>query len=248
MPQCVLPAIPWGPIRRVPRRPPQLEAPNVGRATGDGFSLDLANMRTTAVDHLRQTDARLKPWVDQIGPIKLPPRRNRDPYPALLESIVYQQLHATAALAIWTRVLALFADRNPLPDRIMRITDEQLRAAGLSRSKAVAMRSVAEAAMDGGIPDERRIARMPDSEIYEQLTRIRGIGPWTVDMLLIFTLRRPDVMPLNDYGIRKAFKLVYRKKSLPTTRQLLEISQRWRPYRTTAALYFWRIADTPNGA
>ncbi len=203
-------------------------------------------MHERAVDHLREQDPRLRPWIDRIGMITMPKRRSRDPYLALLESVVYQQLTGAAARTIWARVLELFDDRVPLPERVMGLSDDRLRAAGLSRSKALSIKEIAAAAISGGIPDGKRIARMPEPEIRDLLTKIRGIGPWTVDMLLIFTLRRPDVMPLNDYGLRKAFKIVYRKRDLPTPKQLSKAAERWRPYRTTAALYLWRIADEPD--
>lgn len=196
-----------------------------------------------AVEHLRKRDARLKPWIDRIGPITLPPRRSRDPYRALLESIVYQQLHGTAARTIWNRVLALFDNRTPQPQQLLAIDDERLRAAGLSGGKTRSMKAVAASALAGEVPGARAIARMPETEIRESLTRIHGIGPWTVDMLLIFTLGRPDVMPLNDYGIRKGFMIAHRKRKMPTPGQLLEGSVPWSPYRTTAALYLWKIAD-----
>lgn len=200
-------------------------------------------MHAVAIQHLRQGDARLGSWIDRLGPVKLPPRKTRDPYLALLRSVVHQQLNGTAAKTIWGRVLDLFEDQNPAPERLLAITDERLRSAGLSRNKASAMRAIAAGSLNGDVPDEQRIRRMTDSEIYEQLTKIRGIGPWTVEMLLIFSLRRPDVMPLNDFGVRKAFTIVYKKREMPTPRQLLDASQPWRPYRTTAALYLWRIAD-----
>jgi len=203
-------------------------------------------MHERAVNHLREQDPRLRPWIDHIGLITMPRRRSRDPYLALLESVVYQQLTGAAARTIWNRVLDLFEDRSPLPDRVMGLSDDRLRSAGLSRSKVMSLKDIAAKAIAGDIPDGKRIARMPENEIHDRLTEIRGIGPWTVNMVLIFTLRRPDVMPLNDYGLQKAFKIVYRKRSLPTPKQLLRAAERWRPYRTTAALYLWRIADDPD--
>ncbi len=201
-------------------------------------------MRKTAIEHLRANDARLKPWIDRIGPIKLPARRSKEPYFALLETIVYQQLHGSAAATIWGRVLELFPDRLAAPERLLALGDAELRGAGLSKAKMMAMRAVAASAVAGEIPDAKGMARMPETEARERLTRIRGVGPWTVDMLLIFTLRRPDVMPLNDYGVRKAFKMVYRQRELPSPAQLSKRAELWRPYRSTAALYLWKIADS----
>ncbi len=200
-------------------------------------------MEPGAVEHLRERDARLRPWIDRIGPIALPARRSRDPYRALLESIVYQQLHGTAAQTIWKRVLALFGNRTPTPEQLLATDDQRLRAAGLSGGKTRSMKAVAAGALAGEVPGARAMARMPETAIHECLTRIHGIGPWTVDMLLIFTLARPDVMPLGDYGIRKGFMIAHRKRKMPTPGQLLEGSAPWSPYRTTAALYLWKIAD-----
>lgn len=200
-------------------------------------------MHARAVKHLRERDPHLREWIDRIGLIRLPQRPSADPFLALLESIAHQQLAGAAARAIWNRVLALFEDQLPRPERLLALSEAHLRSAGLSRSKALSMIHIAETAVAGQLPDEQRIMKMSELEILEQLTKIRGVGPWTVDMLLIFTLRRPDIMPLTDYGVRKGFQVLYRKRSLPTPKQLSKAADRWRPYRTAAALYLWRIAD-----
>lgn len=205
-------------------------------------------MHTLAVNHLREHDPRLRAWIDRIGVINLPARRSRDPYLALLESIAYQQLAGAAARTIWNRVLNLFEDSIPRPERLLDLSDDQLRSTGLSRSKAASMKAIATAGIAGRIPTPAQIARMPESAIRAQLTQIRGVGPWTVDMLLIFTLRRPDVMPLNDYGVLKGFQILRRKKTLPAPKQLLKSAELWQPYRTAAALYLWRIADARKSA
>ncbi len=204
-------------------------------------------MKDAAIKHLCTRDARLKPWIDRIGPIELPRRKTKEPYFALLETIVYQQLHASAASTIWGRVLDLFPDRLPIPERLIGLGDDALRGAGLSKSKAMTMRAIAASALAGELPDAKSITRITEAEARERLMRIRGVGPWTVDMLLIFTLRRPDVMPLNDYGVRKAFKMVYRSRDLPSPAQLSKRAELWRPYRSTAALYLWKIADSAGG-
>lgn len=203
-------------------------------------------MHFHAVNHLRAQDPRLAEWIDRIGMIQLPTRRAREPFPALLEAIAHQQLAGAAAKAIWNRVLNLFPEGRPDPHHLVALSDEHLRGAGLSRSKALSMKEIASRALAGDVPDAKRIARMSEAQIIDQLTQIRGVGPWTVDMLLIFTLRRPDIMPLNDYGVRKGYQVLYRKRKLPTPKQLLMSAERWRPYRTTAALYLWRIADAPK--
>jgi DNA-3-methyladenine glycosylase II len=196
-----------------------------------------------AVNHLRGQDPRLAEWIDRIGVIKMPARRSPDPYLALLETVAYQQLAGSAARKIWGRVVGLFDEEGPRPERLIALGEEQLRAAGLSRSKAVSMCAIATHTLSGRIPDAAGMKRMADADIFANLTQVRGVGPWTVEMLLMFTLRRPDIMPATDYGIRKGFQVLYRKRKLPTPTQLLKNADIWRPYRTTAALYLWRIAD-----
>jgi 3-methyladenine DNA glycosylase/8-oxoguanine DNA glycosylase len=203
-------------------------------------------MHARAIQHLRTRDPRLDAWIERLGPIKLPRKRSPDPFLALLETIAHQQLAGAAARAIWGRVLGLFPDGPPGPEQVLALPDDHLRSAGLSRHKAAAMKDIAARALAGEVPDAERIARMSEQDIKAQLTRIRGVGPWTVDMLLIFTLRRPDVLPLGDYGVQKGFQRLYGKRKLPTPKQLLAGAEAWRPYRTTAALYLWRIADAPK--
>lgn len=201
-------------------------------------------MKRSAIQHLNEVDPKLRDWIARLGNIRLPPRRSRDPYRALLESVVYQQLNGVAAGVIWNRFLDLFEDREPHPEKLIEISDAELRGAGLSRNKVSSLRAIATGRIAGDVPDAREITRLPDLEIYERLTRLRGVGPWTVDMLMIFTLRRADVMPATDYGIRKGYQIAYRKRVMPSPRDVLDRSERWRPFRTTAALYLWKIADT----
>jgi len=201
-------------------------------------------MHLRAIKHLRDRDPRLAEFIDRIGLIKLPPRRSSDPYLALLETIAYQQLAGAAAKKIWGRVMCLFDEGGPRPEKLIALSEETLRSAGLSRSKALSMRDIATRTLSGQIPDALAMKAMSNEELFETLTQIRGVGPWTVEMLLMFTLRRPDVMPATDYGIRKGFQMLYRKRQLPTPKQLLKKAESWRPYRTAAALYLWRIADT----
>lgn len=201
-------------------------------------------MSTPAILHLQTCEPRLAEWIERLGVVQVPGRGLGDPYRALLESIAHQQLAGSAARAIWGRVLALFEDGIPLAERLVELSDEHLRGAGLSRSKVLAMKDLSAKALAGLVPDVKRIKKMSDVEIYEQLTAVRGVGPWTVDMLMIFTLRRPDVMPATDYGIQKGFQLLYRKRVMPTPKQLLKSTEKWSPHRSTAALYLWGIADS----
>ena len=201
-------------------------------------------MQTEAIHHLRSCDPRFAEWIDRIGVIQMPKRAAREPYHALLESIAHQPLAGSAARAIWNRVLGLFEGEVPEAERLAALSEEHLRTSGLSRSKALSMKDIAVKTLEGHVPSTRQILGMSDEDIYERLTQIRGVGPWTVDMLMIFNLRRPDVLPVTDFGVRKGFKVLYRKRALPAPKLLLKTAERWRPYRTTAALYLWRIADS----
>ena len=201
-------------------------------------------MPKRAIDHLRRCDDRLGEWIDRIGVLQLPVPEAREPYVALLETIAHQQLAGAAARSIWARVIGLFEDRVPCSRRLVDMPEEHLRSAGLSRSKAMAMRDICAKVNAGEIPDAVKIKQMSDTDIYALLTDIRGVGSWTVDMLMMFTLCRPDIMPVTDYGVRKGFQVLYRKRKLPTPKQLEKFSEKWRPHRSVAALYLWRIADT----
>jgi 3-methyladenine DNA glycosylase/8-oxoguanine DNA glycosylase len=201
-------------------------------------------MPTPAIRHLRQSDPRLGEWIERLGVLQFPTPQVREPYVALLETIARQQLAGAAARAIWTRVMALFENGVPCPKQLVAMTDEHLRTAGLSRSKALAMRDICTRVNAGTIPSAALITQLADTEIYAQLLEVRGVGAWTVDMLMMFTLCRPDIMPVTDYGVRKGFQVLYRKRALPSPKQLLKFSEKWRPHRSIAALYLWRIADT----
>jgi len=194
--------------------------------------------------HLSRRDPRLGEWIERIGPLSLPTPPLREPYVALLEAIAHQQLAGAAARAIWGRVLKLFEDGIPCSKRMADMTEEQLRSAGLSRAKALAMKDICDRVNAGKIPNTSMIGTMTDAEISAQLLEARGVGAWTVDMLLMFTLCRPDVMPVTDYGVRKGFQVLYRKRGLPTPKQLLKFSSVWEPHRSVASLYLWRIAES----
>jgi DNA-3-methyladenine glycosylase II len=197
-----------------------------------------------AIQHLRQSDPRLGEWIDRIGVLQFPTPPAREPYVALLETIAHQQLAGAAARAIWTRVIALFENGVPCSKRLVEMTEERLRSAGLSRSKVLAMRDICHRVNAGTIPSASLIRQMSDADIYAQLMQVRGVGSWTVDMLMMFTLCRPDIMPVTDYGVRKGFQVLYRKRALPSPKQLLKLSEKWQPHRSVAALYLWRIAET----
>ena len=167
------------------------------------------------------------------------------PFDALAESIAYQQLSGKAAATIFGRVRALYPKRKWLdPEQLLATPDETLRAAGLSRAKTAALKDLAAKTIDGTVPAGRALIRMSDDEIITRLTAVRGIGRWTVEMLLLFDLGRPDVWPVDDYGVRKGFAKTFGRRKLPTPKQLMKFGEKWRPYRSMAAWYFWRALDT----
>jgi DNA-3-methyladenine glycosylase II len=167
------------------------------------------------------------------------------PFDALAESIAYQQLSGKAAATIFGRVRALYPKRKWLdPEQLLATPDETLRAAGLSRAKTAALKDLAAKTIDGTVPAGRALIRMSDDEIITRLTAVRGIGRWTVEMLLLFDLGRPDVWPVDDYGVQKGFAKTFGRRKLPTPKQLMKFGEKWRPYRSVAAWYFWRALDT----
>ena len=169
------------------------------------------------------------------------------PFDALAESIAYQQLSGKAAATIFGRVRALYPKRKWLdPEQLLATPDETLRAAGLSRAKTAALKDLAAKTIDGTVPAGRALIRMSDDEIVTRLTAVRGIGRWTVEMLLLFDLGRPDVWPVDDYGVRKGFAKTFGRRKLPTPKQLMKFGEKWRPYRSVAAWYFWRALDEPE--
>ena len=172
------------------------------------------------------------------------PRKRCSPFQTLVQSVAHQQLNGTAAKTILKRVRALYPKRTfPTPDDVLATPDEKLRGAGLSRAKVASIKDIAAKTLEGVVPPARTIAKMSDTEILERLTTIRGVGPWTVEMLLIFTLGRQDVLPATDFGVRKGFALVFRREELPKPAELLEHGERWRPYRSIASWYLWRSLD-----
>jgi len=200
---------------------------------------------SAAIEHLRVSDPVFARLIDAVGPFRMQQRKTASIFMALAQAIVYQQLNGKAAAAIFARVQALFprAHEGPTPEQILRTSDQKLRAAGLSRSKLLSLRDLARKTADGEIPTLAVIRRMEDEAIIERLTKVRGIGRWTVEMLLIFRLGRPDVLPSDDYGIRKGFAIAFKKRELPSREQLERRGARWKPYRTVASWYLWRAAE-----
>ena len=198
-----------------------------------------------AVAHLRANDAALAALIDRVGPFALELQVADSLFEALLRSIVYQQLHGKAAATIHGRVLAQLAIHGgPTPEALAKVPDAMLRGAGLSGNKLLAVRDLARKCRAGTVPSLKEALRLADEDLVARLTEVRGIGPWTVHMLLIFQLGRPDVMPTGDFAIRLAFKNLYRKRKDPTPESILKHTRPWQPYRSVASWYLWRSLDT----
>ena len=201
-------------------------------------------MTPEAVPHLVRSDNTLARLIKKVGPCRLVPERQRTPFQALVRSVAHQQLNGTAAATILGRVLALYPRRKfPTPEELLATPDEKLRGAGLSRAKTAAVKDLADKTLAGVVPSARAIAKLSNEEILERITTVRGVGPWTVEMLLMFTLGREDVLPATDYGVRKGFAFAYGWKELPSPKELLAHGEKWRPHRTTASWYLWRAVD-----
>jgi DNA-3-methyladenine glycosylase II len=209
---------------------------------------------------LAAADPKLGALMERAGPFTLRLKSQHSPFETLLEAILSQQLHGTAARAILHKLLNLFGDIHPTPELLLLQPDDALRAAGLSRNKMLALQDLARKTLDGTVPEMNAIRRMSDDEIVERLTSVRGVGPWTAQMLLIFRLGRPDVLPVSDYGVRKGFALTFNRlpKSKPFDATMLadpkvmaRRGERWRPWRSVATWYMWsacELADKPLDA
>lgn len=206
-------------------------------------------MRSPILEHLGRSDPVLRRWIRRVGPCTWEPDPRRSPFQSLVQAVANQQLNGKAAATILGRFRALFPGRRfPKPGDLESVTDVQLRACGFSRAKIAAIRDIANKALDGTIPTSRQIARLPDEEIIGRLTEVRGVGRWTVEMLLMFQLGRPDVLPSDDFGVRNGFRIAYGLESMPKPREVLEHGERWRPYRSTASWYLWRTVDVDREA
>lgn len=193
--------------------------------------------------HLRAAHPRMSELLDLVGPCALTVH-NAQPFEALAQSIVYQQLNGTAAATIFGRVLDIYAPKPfPSPHDLLATDDARLRAAGLSRAKMLAMKSLAQHALEGVVPTRAEALKLSNEELIERLTQVRGIGRWTVEMFLIFGLARPDVWPVLDFGVRKGLAMTYRKRHLPTPREAEPFARRFRPWSSVAAWYFWRACE-----
>jgi DNA-3-methyladenine glycosylase II len=204
-----------------------------------------------AIAHLKKNDAKLGALIERVGEFTMRLDASPSPFESLLEAILYQQLHGKAAATIHRRVREYFGG-DPTPQLLIDVPDERLRGCGVSGNKIKAMKDLAAKTLEGMVPSNAAIRKMPDADIVERLTEVRGIGPWTVEMLLIFRLGRPDVLPVTDYGIRKGYALTFLRlpklkpveaKHLPKADVLFRRGRKWAPFRSVASWYLWRACD-----
>jgi DNA-3-methyladenine glycosylase II len=206
--------------------------------------------------HLTAADPVLGALIGQIGPCRLMPDRKREPYEALVSAIAHQQLHGRAAAAILARLATLgtatlgtgtgstgTGSTCPAPAALLSLSDASLRGCGFSGAKIAALRDIAVRTLDGTVPGRRAAAKLSDAELIERLVSIRGVGRWTVEMLLIFTLGRPDIFPVDDFGVREGYRIIHDLAEQPRPRAFSAIGEAYAPYRSTAAWYLWRAAD-----
>lgn len=201
-------------------------------------------MTPEAIAHLKKRCKVMRRIIPELGPCTLEPESARSPFESLVRAVAHQQLHGAAAESILRRFRALFPKpRFPNAAELASVSDEALRGAGFSRQKIASLRDIAAQTLSGLIPSSRAIGKLGDEEIVERLTQVRGVGRWTVEMMLIFKLGRPNVLPADDFGIRSGFRVAFGLDKMPTAKEVLAYGERWRPYTTTAAWYFWRAAD-----
>ncbi|GCB05695.1 DNA-3-methyladenine glycosylase [Ralstonia sp. SET104] len=180
--------------------------------------------------------------VAAIGPCGHAAKPAREPYEALIRAIAYQQLHAKAGDAILGRFLALYSGAEfPAPQQVLDTDDAALRSCGFSATKQATIRGIAQATLDGVVPTRKQALAMPDEALIDRLTTLRGVGRWTVEMLLIYTLERSDILPADDFGVRDGYRRLKRLDTTPTRKQMEKIGLAWSPYRTVAAWYLWRV-------
>ena len=233
---------------------PQKQTPNRKQPPGDEPAVIMqapdapllaspASGRDAARRHLIAQDGDLAALIRRVGRCGLKADRAREPFESLIRAIAHQQLHGRAAEAILGRLVALGDAPFPTPEALLALSDEALRGCGFSGSKSAAMRAVCAARVAGIVPTRAQAARMPDDVLIERLVSLRGIGRWTVEMLLIFSLGRKDVMPIDDFGVREGYRLIKRLDKQPTPKALGEIARAWSPHRSVAAWYLWRAAD-----
>ncbi|MFJ4386419.1 DNA-3-methyladenine glycosylase family protein [Pseudomonas sp. NPDC089408] len=194
-----------------------------------------------ASEHLASLDPDWSRHIAATGPCLHQATPGREPYEALVRAIAYQQLHARAAEAILGRLLALFPEGAfPQPEQLLSVTPDTLRACGFSASKMATVQGIAQARLEGLVPTRDEALVMPDDALIERLVALRGVGRWTVEMLLIYSLERSDILPVDDFGVREGYRRLKGLDKAPTPAQMRSLGGGWRPYRTVAAWYLWR--------
>lgn len=232
-------ALPGPSVRKVPVAHLDLGDGPPGKLRATGLAYD----HLKAVKHLRAADPHLDRVIGAAGRFTVRPEPETDPYPYLLRSIVFQQLNGTAAATIHGRVLDLFGGNVPTPQQLLDTDAATLRTAGLSGSKSASMHDLARHALDGTLPTKDEVHGLSDVELVDRFTVVRGIGPWTVHMLLMFRLGRPDVLPTGDFGVREGWRMLTGADAQLAPAEFRAIAEPWRPYRSVAAWYMWRAVD-----
>lgn len=199
------------------------------------------DVKQAGARHLAALGADWAELIDTIGPCRLQLRPEREPYEALARAVAYQQLHGQAAAAIFNRLLACNAGRMPEPAALLAMEHDELRACGFSARKIETLRQLATGVQTGQVPSRRQAARMDDEILIKRLVALKGIGRWTVEMLLIFTLERPDILPVDDYGVREGYRRWKRLTEPVTPKRLRDFGAAWSPYRSVAAWYLWQV-------
>jgi DNA-3-methyladenine glycosylase II len=201
----------------------------------------LSPLQLAAIAELRASDKALRPWIDRIGPLAVPKLQRFAMLDALARSILYQQLNGRAAETIMGRLLALLGQDAFTAESLAGLSEAEFRSVGVSANKAKALQSLAQHQLAGLMPKPQKCS---NAELIEALVPVRGIGPWTVQMLLIFRLGRPDVWPVDDFGVRKGVQIAHKLEGMPSAKNLTQMAQTlWHPQYSLAALYFWRVAD-----
>ncbi len=226
-----------------------MREPGAGFLSDSGRGLPETGGMSNALTHLRRACPRMKTLIARVGPCGLAPQRQREPYEALVRAIAHQQLHGRAAETITGRFLALYPGVDfPTPAMVLATETAVLRGCGFSGGKVAAIQDIAAKAEAGVVPTRRAATRLSDAALIERLTSIRGVGQWTVEMLLIFTLGRPDVFPVDDFGVREGYRRLFGLETQPKPKAFAELALPYAPYRSTAAWYLWRAADEKKPA
>jgi DNA-3-methyladenine glycosylase II len=205
------------------------------------------DINTLASQHLAAIDADWAALITTVGDCAHQSKPEREPYEALVRTVAYQQIHARAAEAILGRLLALHPEKLwPTPDILLSLDDTTLRACGFSARKTATLKAIAAGALSGLVPSRAQAEQMPEDELIARLTQLPGIGRWTVEMLLIYTLERMDILPVDDFGVREGYRLLKKLDQQPTRKAMYEIGLLCSPYRTIAAWYLWRASELLN--